>query len=131
MSASADLVQRQLDAYNAQDISAFIACYADDAELATLNGGVNQKGLDAVRKRHEDLFAQFQNRAKLVNRIDLGTTVIDHEAVERSPAARRLKSPPSTPSAMAGSPASTLQGKGRSDGCSAGTTCIGHHRRGS
>lgn len=86
MSASADLVQRQLDAYNAQDISAFIACYADDAELATLNGGVNQKGLDAVRRRHEDLFAQFpQNRATLVNRIDLGTTVIDHEAVERSP----------------------------------------------
>lgn len=86
MSASADLIQRQLDAYNAQDISAFLACYADDAELATLNGGVNQKGLDAVRKRHEDLFAQFpENRAKLVNRIDLGTTVIDHEAVERSP----------------------------------------------
>jgi uncharacterized protein (TIGR02246 family) len=86
VSASADLIQRQLDAYNAQDISAFLACYADDAELATLNGGVNQKGLDAVRRRHEDLFAQFpQNRAKLVNRIDLGTTVIDHEAVERSP----------------------------------------------
>lgn len=86
MSDSFDLVQRQLEAYNAQDIDAFLACYADDAELATLNGGVNQKGLGAIRQRHEDLFAQFpQNRAKLVNRIDLGTTVIDHEAVERSP----------------------------------------------
>lgn len=86
MTASFDLIQRQLDAYNAQDIVTFLACYADDAELATLNGGVNQKGLDAIRKRHEDLFAQFpENRAKLVNRIDLGTTVIDHEAVERAP----------------------------------------------
>lgn len=86
MSASSDLIQRQLEAYNAQDIDAFLACYADDAELASLNGGVNQTGLDAIRKRHEDLFAQFpQNRARLVNRIDLGTTVIDHEAVERSP----------------------------------------------
>lgn len=86
MSKSSELVQRQLDAYNAQDIAAFLGCYADDAELATLNSGVNQNGLDAIRKRHEDLFAQFpQNRAKLVNRIDLGTTVIDHEAVERSP----------------------------------------------
>jgi uncharacterized protein (TIGR02246 family) len=86
VSASFDLVQRQLEAYNSQDVDAFLSCYADDAELATLNGGVNQKGLDAIRKRHEDLFAQFpQNRAKLVNRIDLGATVIDHEAVERSP----------------------------------------------
>ncbi|MFN3607484.1 MAG: SgcJ/EcaC family oxidoreductase [Hyphomonas sp.] len=86
MTASSDLIQRQLDAYNAQDIASFLACYADDADLANLNGGVNQKGLDAIRKRHEDLFAQFpKNRAKLVNRIDLGTTVIDHEAVERSP----------------------------------------------
>lgn len=86
MSASADLIQRQLEAYNSQDVTAFLACYADDAELATFNGSVNQKGLDAIRKRHEELFAQFpQNRARLVNRIDLGATVIDHEAVERAP----------------------------------------------
>lgn len=91
MTVSSDLIQRQLDAYNAQDIAAFLACYADEIELATLNGGVNQKGLDAVRKRHEDLFAQFpQNRAKLVNRIDLGTTVIDHESVERSPGGEKF-----------------------------------------
>ena len=58
MSASADLIQRQLDAYNAHDIEAFMACYAEDAQLAGLNGAVTQTGHDAIRARHLDLFAQ-------------------------------------------------------------------------
>lgn len=92
MSASADLVQRQLDAYNSQNIDAFLACYADDAVLAGLNGDVTQTGIAAIRKRHEDLFYEFpKNRAKLVNRIDLGSTVIDHEQVERSPGGDRFE----------------------------------------
>lgn len=91
MSASADLIQRQLDAYNAQDIEAFMRCYADDAVLAGLNGGVNQAGHEAIRSRHLALFAEFpQNKAELANRIDLGTTVIDHERVERAPGGDRF-----------------------------------------
>ena len=86
MSASAELIQKQLDAYNNQNIEAFLACYAEDAVLAGLNGDVTHRGLAAIRKRHEDLFYEFpKNHARLVNRIDLGTTVIDHEQVERSP----------------------------------------------
>ena len=86
MSASAELIQKQLDAYNNQNIEAFLACYAEDAVLAGLNGEVTHRGLAAIRKRHEDLFYEFpKNHARLVNRIDLGTTVIDHEQVERSP----------------------------------------------
>lgn len=92
MSSSSELIQRQLEAYNSQNIDAFLACYAEDAELAGLNGAVTQKGLAAIRKRHEDLFLEFpRNRAKLVNRIDLGTTVIDHEAVERSPGGEKFE----------------------------------------
>lgn len=92
MSASADLIQRQLDAYNAHDIEAFMACYAEDAQLAGLNGAVTQAGHDAIRARHLDLFAQHpQNRAELANRIDLGTTVIDHERVERVPGGERFE----------------------------------------
>jgi uncharacterized protein (TIGR02246 family) len=86
VSASAELIQKQLDAYNNQNIEAFLACYAEDAVLAGLNGDVTHRGLAAIRKRHEDLFYEFpKNHARLVNRIDLGTTVIDHEQVERSP----------------------------------------------
>jgi uncharacterized protein (TIGR02246 family) len=86
VSASAELIQKQLDAYNNQNIDAFLACYAEDAVLAGLNGDITHRGLAAIRKRHEDLFYEFpKNHARLVNRIDLGTTVIDHEQVERSP----------------------------------------------
>ncbi len=92
MSVSSELIQRQLDAYNAHDIEAFLACYADDAVLAGLNGDVTHAGLAAIRKRHEDLFYEFpRNHAKLVNRIDLGTTVIDHEQVERAPGGDRFE----------------------------------------
>lgn len=86
MSSSSVVVQTQLDAYNAQDIDAFLACYTETAVLAGLNGPVTQSGKAAIEARHRELWKTFpQNRARLVNRIDLGTTVIDHEAVERAP----------------------------------------------
>lgn len=92
MSASAELVQRQLDAYNKQDIEAFLACYAEDAVLATFNGAVTFSGIAAIRKRHEDMFYEFpKNHARLANRIDLGSTVIDHEQVERAPGGERFE----------------------------------------
>lgn len=84
--SSAMLIQKQLDSYNAQDIDSFLSCYAEDAVLSGLNGDVTQSGKAAIEARHRELFATFpQNKAKLVNRIDLGSTVIDHEAVERAP----------------------------------------------
>lgn len=82
----ADLVQGQLDAYNAQDLEAFCAFYADDAVLASYGGAVQTQGLAAIRERHAGLFAEHpQNRAELQHRIVVGQTVIDHEFVTRSP----------------------------------------------
>ena len=82
----ADVVQGQLDAYNAQDLDAFCAFYADDAVLGAYNGALATEGLAAIRERHAKLFAEFpQNRAELKNRIVVGVNVIDHEHVTRSP----------------------------------------------
>lgn len=82
----AEIVQGQLDAYNAQDLDAFCRFYADDAVLGAYNGEIATRGLDAIRERHAKLFADFpQNRAELKNRIVVGANVIDHEAVERAP----------------------------------------------
>ena len=82
----ADIVQGQLDAYNAQDLDAFCAFYADDAVLAGYGGAVTAQGLPAIRERHAQLFAEFpQNKAEVRNRIVVGSTVIDHEFVTRSP----------------------------------------------
>ena len=69
-----------------EDLDAFCACYADDAVLAGYNGEITNRGLASIRERHAKLFADFpQNQAILVNRIVVGSNVIDHEKVSRAP----------------------------------------------
>jgi len=82
------VVQGQLDAYNAQDLEAFVTFFDDGITISDLNGEPNLRGLDAYRERHAAMFAQFPgNRAELLSRIVVGDTVIDHERVFRSPEA--------------------------------------------
>ncbi len=80
------LIQRQLDAYNAQDLDAYVACYAPNVVVAGLNGPVTETGREALRARYAKAFATFpENKAHLKNRIEVGGTVIDHEHVVRAP----------------------------------------------
>ncbi len=82
------VVQRQLDAYNAQDLDGYCACFADDCVIADLNGAVTLDGPAAIRTRYGQLFADFpQNRARLICRIAVNNVVIDHEDVVRAPGA--------------------------------------------
>ncbi|PZO55503.1 MAG: NTF2 enzyme family protein [Alphaproteobacteria bacterium] len=84
--SAVDLVQRQLEAYNAQNLDAFCATYADDCVIADLNGAVSQSGKDAIRARYAKTFSDYpKNRAWSINRMALGDVVIDHEKGERSP----------------------------------------------
>lgn len=84
--SNVDLVQAQLDAYNAQDLDAYCAFYAEDVVVADLNGKITTQGIDAYRTRYDGTFRQFpQNKAELLNRIAVGSTVVDHEKVIRSP----------------------------------------------
>ena len=79
-----DLMQGQLDAYNAQDLDAYCAFFTEDVVVADFNGAVNLEGNAAYRERYAGAFAKFpNNKAILVNRIVLGNTVIDHERVDR------------------------------------------------
>ncbi len=81
-----DIAQGQLDAYNVQDLDAHCAFFADDITVADLNGDVTIQGIAAYRAKYVQVFADFpQNRARLVNRICVGQTVIDHEDVSRGP----------------------------------------------
>jgi hypothetical protein len=93
MSAAAlDIVARQFDAYNRQDLDAFIGCYAPDVVVANLNGDITQVGGEGLRERYAKTFADFpENRARLVNRIHLGNVVIDHEDVSRGPGKDRFE----------------------------------------
>jgi hypothetical protein len=86
MSEPTSIIQRQLDAYNAQDLDAYVDCYAPDCVIAGLNGAITETGREALRARYAKAFAAFpENKAKLVNRIMVGNTVIDHEDVSRGP----------------------------------------------
>lgn len=85
MSALA-VVERQFDAYNAQDLEAFCATYADDCIIAAHGGAVLQAGKAEIRARYAKTFADNpKNRAWSINRIVVGDVVIDHEKGERSP----------------------------------------------
>lgn len=84
-----DVVQKQVETYNAQELDAFCACYSEDCVIADLNGAVTQQGRAQLRERYAAMFAQYsENKAQIVNRMVLGDTVIDHEIVQRSPELR-------------------------------------------
>lgn len=86
MTSPAEIAQRQLDAYNAQDIEAYMACFAPDCVIADLNGAITENGAAAIRHRYANLFHKFpDNRAELIHRIALGGVAIDHERVVRAP----------------------------------------------
>jgi hypothetical protein len=92
VSIAAAIVQRQLDAYNAQDLDAYVSCYAADCVIAGLNGAITETGRENLRARYAKTFAEFpENRAKLVNRIHVGDFVIDHEDVSRGPGKDRFE----------------------------------------
>ena len=78
----ADLAQRQLNAYNARDIDAFLEPYADDVELYTLSDKLIGKGKDAMRKQYAGMFAKTPIlHCELVNRMVVNNTVVDQERV--------------------------------------------------
>jgi hypothetical protein len=78
------IAQAQLDAYNAQDLDAHCAHFADDVVVGGLNGDLARTGIKAYRAFYAKTFADFPgNKAELLNRIVVGANVIDHERVNR------------------------------------------------
>jgi imidazolonepropionase-like amidohydrolase len=81
-----DLVQQQLNGYNARDIDAFVAPYSEDVELYTFPNEPMGKGKANMRVQYQQLFENVPElHCELVNRIVLGNTVIDQERVTGFP----------------------------------------------
>jgi hypothetical protein len=76
------VVQRQLDAYNAHDIEAFLATYSDDVELFYFPAAPRSKGKDAMRARYGRMFGDRTLHADVPQRITMDNTVIDREHVQ-------------------------------------------------
>ncbi len=77
-----DLVERQLKAYNAKNIDAFLEPYADDVELYEFPDKMVSKGKDAMRKDYEGMFKNIANlHCDIVGRIVQGNIIIDKESI--------------------------------------------------
>lgn len=83
MSSTATLAQRQLDAYNAHDLEAFVACYHPEVEVYDFPGAgpPSLRGQAAIRERYGPLFAQGTIHAELLGRMVIGNKSLDHERV--------------------------------------------------
>ncbi len=78
------VVEAQLAAYNARDLNAFLATYAEDAQLFEHPARLLASGAAQLRERYAARFAEPNLRALVVKRIVMGNLVIDHERVTRT-----------------------------------------------
>ena len=77
-----DIVQRQLEAYNARDLEAFLATYTDGVQLYRMPAKEpTTVGKEAMRAVYRQRFASTNLHATILSRMVLGNKVIDHERV--------------------------------------------------
>lgn len=78
MTDIAQLAQAQLDAYNAADLDAFIACYHPD--VVVMEGdAISFSGREAMRERYRDLFSDWTFGASVPERLVAGSHCVDRE----------------------------------------------------
>lgn len=77
-----DIVQKQLDAYNARDINAFMATYSEDVKLYNFPNDLSSEGQEAMRNSYKGYFESTPDlHCKILYRIVTSNKVIDHELV--------------------------------------------------
>jgi hypothetical protein len=82
MSEPTKVIDRQIDAYNRRDVEGFVGCYAIDAHIYGPDGLLLAAGHDGLRAHYGPAFVGQPNvRARVTNRIAVGTVVVDHELV--------------------------------------------------
>ena len=77
-----DIVELQLQAYNARDLEAFVSCYAGDVQLYRMpTKEPTTTGREAMRKVYRERFASPNLHAEILSRIVTGNKVVDHERI--------------------------------------------------
>lgn len=77
-------VQKQLEAYNARDIEAFMQWWAEDCEYYAFPSTLLAKGAAEVRARHVSRFNEPNLFGRLIARSVVDNVVVDHEVVTRT-----------------------------------------------
>ena len=78
------VIQKQLNAYNAHDIEGFMALWAEDALYFEHPSTLLASGAEAIRARHVARFQEANLFARLNQRMVLGNKVVDQETVTRT-----------------------------------------------
>jgi hypothetical protein len=77
-------VQKQLEAYNARDVEAFMQYWSDDAQYYAFPARLLASGLAEIRERHIARFREPNLFGRLITRIVVGNMVVDQETVTRT-----------------------------------------------
>ena len=83
-SSPLEVVQTQLEAYNAKDIEALLATYSPRAEQYATGGELLAQGHEQMRPRFLARFAEPNLHARLLSRQVAGNVVADLELIERT-----------------------------------------------
>jgi hypothetical protein len=76
------VIQDQVDAYNARDLDRFLSYYSADASVEDGVGAVMMQGHDAMRGMYDALFSQSPSlHVEILRRIHVGQWVVDEEHV--------------------------------------------------
>ena len=80
----AEVVQKQLEAYNAKDIDTFMSFWADDAQFFAFPSDLLAQGAAQIRERHMARFKEPNLFGQLISRMNVGNLVVDREVVTRT-----------------------------------------------
>ncbi len=76
--------QKQLEAYNARDIDAFMPWWAEDCQYYAFPSTLLAGNAAEIRERHIERFSEPDLHGTLLTRIVVDNVVIDHEVVTRT-----------------------------------------------
>lgn len=80
-----EIVNAQLKYYNEHNLKDFSKQFHKDIEIYDLeDNSLRFKGIDEFNSRYKHTLEVAKSQAKLVNRIELGNKIIDHEHVKRN-----------------------------------------------
>ncbi len=78
MADISELADRQLAAYNASDLDAFVACYHEDVRVLDCEEET-LRGREALRERYRGLFELWSFGAEVPRRVHLNQHCVDYE----------------------------------------------------
>ena len=78
-----EVINRQVAAYNAQQVEPCVACFADEAVIEREADGSRVAGRPALAANYAELFQKNpRNRCTILKRMIVGSHVVDEELIE-------------------------------------------------